>query len=336
VRYAAIDCGTNAIRLLVADYDPQTGQLSEVCRAMRIVRLGEGVDRTRQFSGAALTRTFLACKLYQQALAELGDPPLVFAATSASRDVGNRDRFVAGVSAILGVVPEVVSGQREAQLSFLGATWQLPVDAVGSVLVFDIGGGSTELIRGQADTRQVAAAASVDLGCVRMTERHRDPSAPGGLAPALRTDVTALLAQANARVPLAGAATVIGLSGTVTTVAALALGLDSYDPALVHHARIPTGRVREVVEGLVRMTPAERAEVPAIHPGRLDVIVAGGIITETVFSWPGMGLTLLQAATTNDIPLIMGTWVFIGILSLTAHLVADIAYVFLDPRIRYT
>jgi exopolyphosphatase/guanosine-5'-triphosphate,3'-diphosphate pyrophosphatase len=300
VRYAAIDCGTNAIRLLVADFDPQTGHLTEVCRDMRIVRLGEGVDRTRQFSSAALTRTFLACKLYQQALADLGDPPLVFAATSASRDVGNRDRFVSGISGILGVVPQVVTGEREAQLSFLGATWELPGDTSGSVLVFDIGGGSTELIRGEAATRRVAAATSVDLGCVRMTERHRDPSAPGGLGAGVHADIASLLAQAQAQVPLAGAGTVVGLSGTVTTVAALALGLESYDPALVHHARIPTARVREVVAALVAMTPAQRADVPAIHPGRQDVIVAGGIILAEVLAAAGASELLVSEADILD------------------------------------
>jgi exopolyphosphatase/guanosine-5'-triphosphate,3'-diphosphate pyrophosphatase len=209
------------------------------------------------------------------------------AATSASRDVENRDRFISGVQEILGVEPQVVSGLREAQLSFAGATLDLPRDAAGAVLVFDIGGGSTEIIRGDALTRQVVAATSVDLGCVRMTERHRDRGTPSGLGPGLRDEISGLLAEAAAAVPLAGAGTVVGLSGTVTTVAALALGLESYDPALVHHALLPVSRVREVVAALAAMTPAERAGLPAIHPGRLDVIVAGGIILTELLAIAG-------------------------------------------------
>lgn len=278
MRYAAIDCGTNSIRLLVADFDPASGQLSEVWRDMRIVRLGEGVDQTREFATAALVRAFLACKEYQEILLDLGNPPLVFAATSASRDVSNRDRLVNGVRQILGVEPQVISGEQEARLSFLGATYSLPAGAGGVALVFDIGGGSTELIRGDVQSRRVLEATSVDLGCVRMTERHRARGARSGLGPGLRADVSELLSVACARVPLTGADVVIGLSGTVTTVAALALGLDSYDPALVHHARIPVDRVREVVAKLADMSADQRADIPAIHPGRNDVIVAGGII----------------------------------------------------------
>lgn len=290
---AAIDCGTNSIRLLVAEQDQGSGQWRELCRGLTIVRLGEGVDRTGSFSAPALSRTFAACREYAEVLASYGSPELVFAATSASRDVSNRGQFVAGVRQILGVTPQVITGRREAELSFLGATDDLPAGCATPYLVFDIGGGSTEFVRGGPGGP--GPAVSVDLGCVRMTERHPDPGRPGSVDPGgIGADITAALDLAARRVPLTGAGTVVGLSGTVTTVAALVLGLDSYDPALVHHARIPTAQVARWAADLAGMSQAERAALPAMHPGRVDVIVAGTLILEQVLARCGAGEVLVS------------------------------------------
>lgn len=299
-RQAAIDCGTNSIRLLVADFDEETRQLDTLWRDMRIVRLGEGVDATGELSGPAINRVLLATKLYAQVLADLGSPPLVFAATSATRDARNADRLARGIEGIVGVSPQVISGTREAVLSFLGATWALPPASPDPVLVFDIGGGSTEIIRGAPDGRRVADAVSIDLGCVRLAERHRDPAAPARLAAAVHADVAGAMAAAGEQVALAGAGTVVGLSGTVTTVAAIALGLDSYDPALVHHARISAERIREVVAMLAVLTPAQIADLPAMHPGRADVIVAGAVILDQLLAATGAVELLVSEADILD------------------------------------
>lgn len=298
MRYAAIDCGTNSIRLLVCDV--VDGRLVEVSRELRIVRLGEGVDQTRSFAPAALERTFQACREYRETLFELGDPPLVFAATSASRDVSNREQFQAGIRQLLGVAPQVISGEREALLSFLGATWDLPADYDSDALVFDIGGGSTELIRGDARSGRVAHAASVDLGCVRLSERHRDDAATSGVGPGAAPDIAAGLARAAQRVPLANPGTVIGLSGTVTTVAALALRIPSYDPSLVHHARIPHADIVAVVDDLAGMSLADRDALAPMHPGRADVIVAGGMILLAVLQAAGCQELLVSEADILD------------------------------------
>lgn len=300
IRQAAIDCGTNSIRLLVADFDEESKVLDPLWRDMRIVRLGEGVDASGELSAAAIGRVLLATKLFAQVLDDLGSPPVVFAATSATRDARNADRLAAGIEAIVGVAPQVISGTREAVLSFLGATWDLPSNSADPVLVFDIGGGSTEIIRGGPDARVVAGAVSVDLGCVRMAERHRDLARPSHLGPGIHADVAAALTRARAEVPLAGAGTVVGLSGTVTTVAAIALGLDSYNPALVHHARISAERVHEVGAMLAAMTPAQIADLPAMHPGRSDVIVAGAVILGQLLEATGAQELLVSEADILD------------------------------------
>jgi exopolyphosphatase / guanosine-5'-triphosphate,3'-diphosphate pyrophosphatase len=178
----------------------------------------------------------------------------------------------------------VISGRREAELSFLGATQGLPPGAVAPLLVFDIGGGSTEFISGAPDAP--GPAVSVDLGCVRMTERHQDPHGPG-LDPGVSADIARLVAEAGSVVPLAGAGTVVGLSGTVTTIAALAMGLKSYDPALVHHARIGTAQAHQLAVELAAMDHDQRAALPAMHPGRVDVIVAGAMILDQVLAATG-------------------------------------------------
>ncbi|MGW1100202.1 Ppx/GppA phosphatase family protein [Streptomyces sp. NPDC002455] len=282
-RVAAIDCGTNSIRLLVADVDPATGGFTELDRRMEIVRLGQGVDRTGRLAPEAIGRTLDACRAYAASIEELGAERIRFVATSASRDAENSDTFVRGVLDILGVEPEVVTGDQEAQLSFDGATKEL----VGAdhlekpYLVVDIGGGSTEFVVG--DDR-VRAARSVDIGCVRLTERHLvvdgavvDPPTPEAIA-AVRADIAAALDLAEESVPIASAATLVGLAGTVTTIAAMALGLEEYDSEAIHHSRVSVERVREITERLLSSTHEERAAIPAMHPGRVDVIPSGALV----------------------------------------------------------
>ncbi|MGW7431932.1 Ppx/GppA phosphatase family protein [Streptomyces sp. NPDC054861] len=273
-RVAAIDCGTNSIRLLVADVDPGTGELTELDRRMTIVRLGQGVDRTGRLAPEALERTFAACREYAAVIAELGAHKLRFVATSASRDAENRDEFVDGVIEILSVRPEVISGDQEAEFSFTGATSELP--GAGRCLVVDIGGGSTEFVVGD---RHVEAARSVDIGCVRLTERHvrSDPPAPAEIE-AVRADVRAALDLAAGTVPIAEAGTLVGLAGSVTTVAAIALGLTEYDSTAIHHSRISRDQVAEVTGRLLAAGHDERAAIPVIHPGRVDVIAVGALV----------------------------------------------------------
>ncbi|GAA2146703.1 Ppx/GppA phosphatase family protein [Kitasatospora kazusensis] len=279
-RVGAIDCGTNSIRLLIADLDPETGAIGDLDRRMVINRLGQGVDRTGRLAPEALERTFAACREYAAVLAEHGVGPdrLRMVATSASRDAENAEEFTKGVKEILGVEPEVVSGDEEARLSFTGATKELTGEAVESpYLVFDLGGGSTEFVLG---TGEVEAARSVDIGCVRLTERHFagvELPTPDQIS-AARADIRAALDLAAESVPLTGAATLVGLAGTVTTVAGIALGLPAYDSVAIHHSRIPLGRVREVVGMLLTSTHEQRAAIPVMHPGRVDVIAAGALV----------------------------------------------------------
>ncbi|MFD1832629.1 exopolyphosphatase [Streptomyces desertarenae] len=293
-RVAAVDCGTNSIRLLVADLDPAGGEPAELDRRMRIVRLGQGVDRTGRLAPEALERTFAACREYAGVLRELGVTPehTRFVATSASRDAENRDDFVRGVVDILGVEPEVVTGDEEARLSFTGATRELAghEHVPGPYLVVDIGGGSTELVVGD-DT--VRAARSVDVGCVRLTERHllrdgriADPPTAGQVA-AMRADADAALDLAGETVPLSGARTLVGLAGSVTTVAGIALELPAYDSRAIHHSRITAGQVAAVTERLLTSTHEERAALPVMHPGRVDVIGAGALVLLAVMERTG-------------------------------------------------
>ncbi|MCF3120776.1 Ppx/GppA family phosphatase [Streptomyces arenae] len=282
-RVAAIDCGTNSIRLLVADADPLTGELVDLDRRMEVVRLGQGVDKTGRLAQEALDRTFAACRTYAEVIKEHGAERVRFVATSASRDAENRDDFVRGVLDILGVEPEVISGDQEAEFSFTGATKELTGrdDLAKPYLVVDIGGGSTEFVVG---TDRVGAARSVDVGCVRMTERHlvrdgvvSDPPTREQLD-AIRADIDAALDLAEETVPLRQARTLVGLAGSVTTVAAIALGLETYDWSAIHHARIPREQVAAIVDRLSRATHDERAAIPVMHPGRVDVIAAGGLV----------------------------------------------------------
>lgn len=291
-RVAAIDCGTNSIRLLISDVDIERGSATDVAREMRVVRLGEGVDATGSFSPAALERTFDACRVYADMLRAAGDPPVRFVATSASRDVSNRAEFVAGVRGILGVQPEVIEGSDEGELSFAGATVGIPDDAQPPFLVVDIGGGSTEFVLGSgAPTHR----SSVNIGCVRMTERHMgdDPPTPAQVD-AATADIDAAIALAGQDVPLSQAATLVGLAGSVTTVAALALGLPGYDAEVIHHSRIPRADVRRVSDSLLVMTRAQRAALPVMHPGRVDVIAAGALVLRRIMDATGASEVLVS------------------------------------------
>jgi len=275
-RVAAIDCGTNAVRLLVADIDSRGGMRERV-RLMRIVRLGEGVDRTGEFSEAALARTFEVLDEYARVLSAEAVGRTRFVATSASRDVGNREAFAAGVLARIGVIPEVISGHEEAALSFAGALGGLPEGlAPLPALVMDIGGGSTEFVLGaQRPDRSI----SVDIGCVRLTERHLAGDPPtAGQTTLTAADIDTAIGAVLSAIPLAEARCLVGLAGTVTTVAAMAMGLDRYDASVLHGSVISSGAVHEVTETLLAMTRAERAALPFMHPGRVDVIAAGAMI----------------------------------------------------------
>jgi exopolyphosphatase/guanosine-5'-triphosphate,3'-diphosphate pyrophosphatase len=279
VRVAAVDCGTNSLRLLIADV--AGGQLTEVDRRMTIVRLGQGVDSTGAFAPEALRRVFAASGEFADVIRAAGASRVRFVATSAARDVTNRDEFFAGIRDRYGVDPEIISGDEEAALSFRGATEGLrELDIPGPYLVADIGGGSTELVLG--DDSGVLAAESLDIGSVRMTERHltTDPATIPELAAATR-DVDALLDSTS--VPLTEARSLIGVAGTVTTVAAVAMKLTEYDRDVVHHARIPGPLLPDTTSWLMGSTRAQRSGVPVIHPGRVDVIGAGALILQRLF-----------------------------------------------------
>jgi exopolyphosphatase/guanosine-5'-triphosphate,3'-diphosphate pyrophosphatase len=281
MRVAAIDCGTNSIRLLIADV--VDGSLTDMARRMEIVRLGEGVDRTGRLSDAALARTRTALLGYAAEIAELGIGRVRMCATSASRDASNAADFRDMVRRVLGVEPEVITGEQEARLSFTGAVAGLA--ARPPYLIVDIGGGSTEFVTG---TGGVEHAISMDIGCVRMTERHLHDDPPGAAQiEAATADITAAVDTALAAVPGRAARTLIGLAGTVTTVTALALGLPEYDAERIHHARVSHDAVAKVTADLLGMTVAERRALPVMHPGRADVIGAGALILRIVLERSG-------------------------------------------------
>ncbi|MDM7855595.1 Ppx/GppA phosphatase family protein [Cellulomonas alba] len=279
-RVAAIDCGTNSIRLLVADVDLEAGTLVDVTRRMEVVRLGQGVDRTGRLAPEALARTLDAARRYADESRELGVEATRFVATSASRDAENRQDFVDGVLDALGVEPEVVDGQEEARLSFRGATGVLAGRHEGPFLVVDLGGGSTELVLG---TTAPEAAYSMDVGCVRMTERHLlgDPPAPAELV-AAHADVAAALDAAAAVVPLGRTVTLVGLAGTVTTVTAHALRLPAYDPTAIDGSVLAVDEVLAACDDLMLRSRDERAALGFMHPGRVDVIGAGALVWHDV------------------------------------------------------
>jgi exopolyphosphatase/guanosine-5'-triphosphate,3'-diphosphate pyrophosphatase len=290
-RVAAIDCGTNSIRLLVADVDPDAGTLVDLDRRMEIVRLGHGVDRTGRLNDEALARTFAACDRYAAVLRGLGAHEVRFVATSASRDAENRDEFVSGVLARIGVEPEVVTGDEEARLSFAGATHGL-TGAEPPYLVVDIGGGSTEFVLG---TDEPVAARSVDVGCVRLTERHLTSDPPSrDQVDAVVADVDAAIALAAQAVPLGEARTLVGLAGSVTTLTAVALGQTEYDASQIHGARLSAATVAEWSDRLLAMTHDERARISVIHPGRVDVLNAGVLVLRRILEATGLPEVLVS------------------------------------------
>ncbi|KAA1422768.1 Ppx/GppA family phosphatase [Mumia zhuanghuii] len=273
-RVAAVDCGTNSIRLLVTDLDADAGTADDLVRRMEIVRLGYGVDRTGHLDERALARTFAACEDYAGVIAEAGVERVRFVATSATRDADNAEEFAAGVQERLGVRPDVVSGAEEAALSYAGAVRDLP-GVEQPVLVVDLGGGSTELILGHDGVAD--AEHSLDIGSVRMTERHlrSDPPTADEIA-ACVADVDAALE--GVRVDVGTARTLVGVAGTITTVAALVLGLEEYDSARIHHARLAVPDVVAACDRIVAAPVEERRSWPFMHPGRADVIGGGALI----------------------------------------------------------
>ncbi len=279
-RVGAIDCGTNSIRLLIADVDD--GQLRDVHRELRIVRLGQGVDATGRFAPDALQRTRAALVDYAALCAANGVDRIRMVATSATRDAANRDVFFAMTADVLGAVvdgavAEVITGVEEAELSFRGAVSELDSAAAPFVIV-DLGGGSTEIVVG---TDTVQASFSADIGCVRLTERclHSDPPTAGEVA-AAREVVRERLGEALRIVPVERARTWVGVAGTMTTIAALAQNMTTYDSAAIHLSRVGVGRLLEVCDGLIAMSRAQRAALGPMHEGRADVIGGGAIVIE--------------------------------------------------------
>ena len=279
-RVGAIDCGTNSIRLLIADIDD--GKITDLHREMRIVRLGQGVDATGQFAPDALDRTRAALRDYAELLGTYEVPTVRMVATSATRDASNRDVFFAMTAEVLGaVVPgavaEVITGTEEAELSFRGAVNELDT-AQGPFVVVDLGGGSTEVVLG---VREVQASLSADIGCVRLTERclHSDPPTVAEVS-AAREVVRDGLRRAFAVVPAEQARTWVGVAGTMTTVAALAHKMATYDSEAIHLSRTGFGDLLPVCDELIAMTRAQRAALGPMHEGRVDVIGGGAIIVE--------------------------------------------------------
>jgi len=282
MRVGVIDCGTNSIRLLIADIEGNN--FREVTRQMEVVRLGQGVDETNQFHPDAISRTFAAVDLYAAEIARRGVEKLRFCATSATRDALNRAIFVDGVKERLGVEPEVISGEEEARLSFGGATREFN-KSDAPFLVVDIGGGSTEFVLG-GDS--VEGAISVNIGCVRMTERHfhSDPPTADEIALA-RRDIKNAIDIAYANVDIKSAKTLVAVAGTATTVAAAALDLPEYDRYAIHLSHISAAQVHAISNRFISMTRAERAALGYMHPGRVDVIGAGSLVLSEIMNATG-------------------------------------------------
>jgi len=291
-RVAAIDCGTNSIRLLISDIDTSTNKATDVVREMRIVRLGEGVDKTNAFLPSALERTFKAVDEYDKLLLKHNVEHVRFVATSATRDAQNKAMFIKGVIDRLRIVPEVIAGVEEAALSFDGATRSLRQKHTAPFLIIDLGGGSTELVIGD---KEPTGAYSMDVGCVRMTERHT----PGGnptkeQEEVIRTDVRNALKVAGTKVDWKKAQTVVGVAGTITTVAAHVLNLKTYDPGVLHGAIITAEQISQTAQDFISLTPSQRGALPYMHEGRIEVITAGSIVLDEVMK--GIGAKTLIAS----------------------------------------
>lgn len=279
-KVAAIDCGTNSIRLLIAEPDGSSG-LKDLERRLEIVRLGQGVDATNEFHPDALRRTFGAVDEYAKLIkkANVEVEKVHFVATSAARDVKNRDAFFAGIQERLGVEPDVISGESEARLSFLGALSRVKPDGE-PVLVMDIGGGSTELITGSA-AGEMQSGISLDIGSVRITERflRQNPVAADDLERAA-IYVDDLLAHSG--VDFASVASWIGVAGTATTLAGVYLELERYDRERVHGSRIPVPAIEALLHRLAGLTLEEIRGLPSMHPGRADVITGGALVATRI------------------------------------------------------
>jgi exopolyphosphatase/guanosine-5'-triphosphate,3'-diphosphate pyrophosphatase len=292
-RLAAIDVGTNSVRLYVAEAAGE--RFRQLDRDLIITRLGRGVDQAKQLSDEPLRSTLDAVARYHVRAVELGSERVRIAATSAVRDATNRDAFFSGVREATGLDAEVLTGDEEARLSFIGATAEL--EGGGPYLVLDIGGGSTEFVVGD---RRPAAWVSIDVGSVRLTERHvrSDPPTASEIA-GVRADADDAVERAKSIVG-DGAHTLVGLAGTITTMAAIALGLDGYDRVAIHHARLPLDRVRAVDERLRGMTVEARRSLPAMPAGREDVIVAGSTILLAVMEGLGFDEVMVSEADILD------------------------------------
>lgn len=290
MRVAALDCGTNSLRLLIADLDVSSGSAVDVHRQTTIVRLGQGVDRTQAFAEEALTRTFRCLDDYAERIRAARPQQVRFVATSAVRDVSNREEFLDGAQTRVGVRPEVISGDEEAGLSYVGAIRGLAGPSHAALArplhVVDIGGGSTELVTRAGDSGPLRGV-SLDIGSVRLTERylHDDPPTAAQVA-ATVADIDAALDGAGQRLDEAGS--VIGVSGTVTTMAAMVLDLERYDGERVHHATLATHEVLAACHEVVAMSIAERRGLGFMHPGRADVIGAGALVLAGVLRRTGL------------------------------------------------
>ena len=282
MRVAAIDCGTNSIRLLIADIDGSN--FREIYRTMEIVRLGQGVDQNKAFHPGAIARTLAAVDLFAQEISKRGVEQIRFCATSATRDASNRELFIDGVKERLGIEPEVISGDEEARLSFIGATKEFAASDA-PFLVVDIGGGSTEFVYGNSE---VEFAKSVNIGCVRMTERniHSDPPKAEEIENA-RRDIQEAIAVAALTVPITQAKTLIAVAGTATSVAASALNLEKYDSHVIHLARVSAEQTHHVAITFAAMNAEQRSHVGFLHPGRADVFAAGSLVLSEIMKATG-------------------------------------------------
>lgn len=303
-RVASIDVGTNSTRLMVADLDGRTGPLTIVERLMRITRLGQGVDQTGALADEAIERTVTVLREYREAMDRHGvaGGRVRMTATSASRDASNRDTFFDAAEAVVGARPELISGDEEARLSFLGATADLDA-ADGPFLVFDLGGGSTEFVYGTGGREgEVEAALSVDVGCVRLTERflQQDPPAPEDLTAAISYTDAWLDDVARAIPRAADARTVIGLAGTVTTIAAVEQGLAPYDRDAVHHFRLTKDAAEDVFRTLATESHADRLHNPGLEPARADVIIGGCCVLVAIYRRLGIDEILVSEADILD------------------------------------
>ncbi len=281
-RVAAIDCGTNSIRLLIADISD--GNFREITRTMEIVRLGQGVDQNKAFHPDAIERTLKAVSGFAQEISRRGVERIRFCATSATRDATNRELFIEGVRERLGIAPEVISGEEEASLSFLGATKELKGDG-SPYLVIDIGGGSTEFVFG---SDKVEFAKSQNIGCVRMSERHFSnlPPSQSEIASA-QADIDEAITQAAQIVPITQAKTLIAVAGTATTVAAAALELEEYDRYSIHLSRVSAEKTHEIAKQFLGMSREQLSTLGYMHPGRVDVIAAGSLVLSRILQLSG-------------------------------------------------